>query len=265
MQSSGNLSSNDYQKYWNDALTVVNNTTLYRGYSGYFQKQAAASIDSAQQVTDVLMDTQASRAKAYFFPRAHSGPEDGPDDVIVNILKTVDNAVVRQTLPCRGNDYKEDGTGYGTKDGGTVIRIAMGDITRTKVVEELIRLDKAGCHVDIVHGPTSPEAEALFNGYTAYGGVTRRKLYSELEAPGTTIHTKYLLIEGTYNGKTNQKIVFTGSHTYTHCALIGNDEALLKWDDSVTTDPLSKTVVYDDYRRNFWTQRAAADAQNTLR
>lgn len=63
---------------------------------------------------------------------------------------------------------------------------------------------------------------------------------------GTTrsigIHSKYLLIEGTYLGAANRKLVFTGSHNYTYPNLRSHDETLLKIDDP---------AVHDAFKANF--------------
>lgn len=72
------------------------------------------------------------------------------------------------------------------------------------------------------------------------------------QASGTFSHTKYLLIEGSYKGVKDQKLIFTGSHTYTGMALTSNDEALLKYESA---------PVHDAYVLNFREQRAAADAE----
>ncbi|MFJ7272787.1 phospholipase D-like domain-containing protein [Streptomyces sp. NPDC099050] len=256
VQSSSNMTSNDFNKFWNDALTVTENAELYEGYDAYFQEQVAAQAGFKPRLSDVLMDKQAGRAKAYFFPRATTGPGGGPNDVILNILNTVDNPVPGSQV-CHGND-----AGYGL-EGRTVIRIAMGGFNRPEVAKKLAELDQAGCYVDLVYGSLAGDGEAeaiLKTSKPPYNGVAMHELQATPEGTGTTSHTKYLLIEGTYNGKKNQKIVFTGSHTYTNYALIGNDEALLKWDDS-NSDP-TQTTVFDAYRENFRTQRAVADAQS---
>ncbi|MFI2373378.1 phospholipase D-like domain-containing protein [Streptomyces sp. NPDC018833] len=252
VQSSANMTTWDRQKSWNDALTVADNPVLYGAYAAYFGRQVEAQADPSKQVSDVLMDTQAGRAKAYFFPRATT-------DVIVNILSTVDNPVDGKPA-CHGND-----PGYGTTDGRTVIRVAMHGITRPEVAQKLWELDDAGCYVDIVYrdlDASGTAVEEILNTPTRYGGVALHKLDDAAGGTHTATHTKYLLVEGTYKGLKNQKIVFTGSHTYTKSALVGNDEALLKWDDS--TDSGHPTAsVYDAYRDNFRTQRAVSDAQNT--
>lgn len=83
---------------------------------------------------------------------------------------------------------------------------------------------------------------------TGKGRITLHQLDNDGRG-GTDSHTKYLLIEGTYYGGVNKKIVFTGSHTYTTTALRYNDETLLKYEDG---------SVFDAYVRNFEAQRTAS-------
>ncbi|CAM5342106.1 phospholipase D-like domain-containing protein [Streptomyces aurantiogriseus] len=239
VQSSANMRDWDTKDAWNDAMVVVGNSTLHQAYTDYFEDLKAASSPTTPPVTDYPADTQAGVAKLYLFPRQTTDP-------IVNILNTVDDPVGTHAV-CHGNS-----TGYGTTDGRTVIRVAMHQITRLAVAEKLWELDNAGCYVDIVYSLLdemySGEVVEQLKAPTAYGGIALHRLNDEVD--GTSSHTKYLLVEGTYKGVTDQKIVWTGSHTYTKSALVGNDEALLKYHDS---------TVHDAYRLNFWHQRAEAD------
>lgn len=61
-------------------------------------------------------------------------------------------------------------------------------------------------------------------------------------ATETSSDSRHLLVEGARSGKKNQKLVRTGSHSYTGRALRGHDEAVLEVDDE---------KVYDDFRANF--------------
>ena len=239
VQSSGNLTGHDLGSYWNDAMVVTGNSALHQAYADYFEDLRATGSGETAPVADYPVDTQAGVAKLYLFPRATTDP-------VVNILNTVDDPVGTNAV-CHGNS-----AGFGTSDGRTVIRIAMHHITRLEVAKKLWELDNAGCYVDVVYSLLdemySGEVVAQLAAPTAYGGVARHRLNVDLD--GTSSHTKYLLVEGTYQGAADRKIVWTGSHTYTKSALVGNDEALLKYDDP---------AVHDAYRLNFWHQRAQAD------
>ena len=246
VQGSGNLTGQDTDDWWNDALTVVGNTELFTAYRGYFDDLAAAAAGQIPQVAEYAHDTQAGKAKVYFFPRSGS-------DTVVNILGTV--APVGTPDSCAGNS-----PGVGTADGRTRIRIAQGHITRTDVARKLWELADAGCDIEIVYRsldnwtaddkPLGQVANWLTRPVTGKGRITLHQLDNDKRG-GSDSHTKYLLIEGTYYGGVNKKIVFTGSHTYTTTALRYNDEALLKYEDA---------TVFDAYVQNFEAQRAAAIA-----
>ncbi|MCX4980592.1 phospholipase D-like domain-containing protein [Streptomyces sp. NBC_00572] len=244
VQSSANLTSNDTDDWWNDALTVADNAELFGAYTGYFDDQAAAAIGQTPQVADYAHDTQAGKAKVYFFPRSST-------DTVVNILGTV--APVGTPDSCAGNS-----PGFGTADGRTKIRIAQGHITRTEVARKLWELANAGCDIEVVYRsldnwtagdqPMGQVANWLTRPVTGKGRITLHQLDNDKRG-GSDSHTKYLLVEGTYYGGVDKKIVFTGSHTYTTTALKYNDEALLKYEDA---------TVFDAYVGNFEAQRAAA-------
>ncbi|MFG2415017.1 phospholipase D-like domain-containing protein [Streptomyces goshikiensis] len=247
VQTSANQTTWDREKAWNDALTVAGNEVLHDAYASYFNQLAAAQANPALQVSDLPNDTQAGPAKAYFFPRSA--------DVVLNILNTVDDPVAGQPA-CHGNS-----AGYGTADGRTVIRIAMHQITRPEVAKKLWELDDAGCYVDIVYRKldnTGTQIHDQLAKPTRYGGISLHELNDDTIAGGTATHSKYLLVEGTYKGLPDQKIVFTGSHPYTLSGLSNNDEALLKYDDTPRT-PVTNSPVFDAYRENFWAQRTYAD------
>ncbi|MGW0468368.1 phospholipase D-like domain-containing protein [Streptomyces sp. NPDC003027] len=250
VQSSGNLIEQDRTKLWNDAMTVAGNKELFDAYTAYFADQAGAAAGERPQVDDYPQTTQAGQAKVYFFPRSTT-------DVVVDVLRTVAQPV-GTAAACHGN-----APGVGTSDGRTRIRIAQGHITRPEVAEQLWMLADAGCHVEIVYRkldnwPVDTQKFPLrvadwLARPTAKGRITLHQLHND-ERGGTGTHTKYLLIEGTYLGGANKKIVFTGSHTYTVTALKVNDEAMLKYEDA---------AVFDAYARNFEAQRAAAVAEGT--
>jgi hypothetical protein len=261
VQSSGNLTAWDRQSAWNDAMTVTDNAALHAGYTRYFDLMAAAQAlpDGSGRVDDLAIDVEAPPAKAYFFPRSST-------DVVENVLSMVESPVKNPDGStaeiCHGNT-----SGHGTADGRTVIRIANGHISRPAVAAKLWKLADAGCFVDIVYGKLADYEAAGEHRETAYwltrstakGRISLHRLNNDdvknpadPQVSGTTTHTKYLLIEGSYKGVKDQKLVFTGSHTYTGMALTGNDEALLKYDSP---------TVHDAYLLNFRDQRAAAVAE----
>ncbi|HEX6345164.1 phospholipase D-like domain-containing protein [Umezawaea sp.] len=219
VQQSSNLNSGNYTALWNNAVTTVGNTALYNAYLAYFDDLAAKVKNS-----DYYRTVSAGAVKAYFFPRAGS---DETSDTIYNMLN--------ENVTCEGN------TSTGTETGRTVIRIAMWYFSRDDIARELRDLANEKCWIEVVY----TTLDAGSRGYLT--GNDRIVLHQI--AGAHEVHSKYLLVEGTYAGKKDSKWVMTGSHNYSNAALRENDETLLR---------IESASVHDQYRSNFWALRAAA-------
>jgi phosphatidylserine/phosphatidylglycerophosphate/cardiolipin synthase-like enzyme len=222
VQTSANLTASNTSRYWNNALTLVGNTGLYQAYLGYFG-------DLANQVkTNNYYSVHTSgNARAYFFPRAGSG---AGSDTIYNMLN--------ENVTCEGN------TTVGTATGRTIIRIGMWWLSRDAIAGKLRELADRKCWVDVVYYHLDANTTALLSGHP------RIMLYQINDEPaGQVVHSKYMLIEGTYAGQRDSKWVFTGSHNYSNAGLRENDEALIR---------LRSDAIHDQYRANFRQMRDAA-------
>lgn len=200
VQSSANLTISNGSRYWNNAVTFVENEALYGSYLDYFDDLARNVVDLDYYRTDSL-----GEVKTYFFPRSGS---NSATDTVYNTLGNVD---------CTGN------TTAGTADGRTIIRVAMWYFGRVAVAERLADLGAAGCDVQIVYTDILPAPEAALDGAP---NVSLTQL--DDDGVGDIIHSKYMLIEGTYAGVSDRTVVFTGSPNYSDAALRLNDEAMLR-------------------------------------
>ncbi|KUH40707.1 MULTISPECIES: phospholipase D-like domain-containing protein [Streptomyces] len=231
VQSSSNMSPSAYTRMWNDAFVLPSNPAVYGTYASYFDKLVAMDW-RAWTYTSVAH----SPFKAYFFP--YSGTGNSRD----TIWNTLDNVTCKWT--------------EGTTTRQTKVRVAVLRLTRQGVAEKLTALRRAGCAVDVLYAETDSAAGSgtpgTWEALHASGGPTLRcHNHDEDGNPKTTnsvIHSKYLLIDGKYDGAVN-KLVWTGSHNYSGPALRENDEALLKIDDSAH---------HDAYVANFNAAKAAA-------
>lgn len=188
VQSSANLTEYNAEKFWNNAVTLIN-AKLYDGYVDYFKDLAQDEPDDSYYTT-----VHAGQAKAYYFPRADDG------DTVSNTLNNVD---------------------CGSEDETTTIRVGMWYVNRSAVAEKLAGLADESCEIKIVYTTISDKAESLLD---SASNVAMRALPESQEF---SIHSKYYLIDGTYRD-TARKVVFTGSHNLTNGALHKNDEALLR-------------------------------------
>ncbi|MEV4755967.1 phospholipase D-like domain-containing protein [Micromonospora sp. NPDC049559] len=221
VQSSANLTVSNATKYWNNAVTLVGNTGLYNAYLDYFDDLAAKA-----KTNDYYTTVGSGNAKAYFFPRAGTTADT---DTIYNMLN--------ENVTCEGN------TSTGTETGRTIIRIGMWYFSRDGIARKLRELADQKCWIEVVY--TTLDAGSL----SYLSGHDRIVLY---HIDGDYIvHSKYMLIEGTYAGKKDSKWVVTGSHNYSNAALRENDEAMVR---------VESAAIHDQYRSNFWAMRAAASS-----
>ncbi|MET9860172.1 phospholipase D-like domain-containing protein [Streptomyces smyrnaeus] len=235
VQTSSNLSTGNYTKFWNDAM-VVSQARTYQAYSRYFDEMAAANWRTWRYTR-----AAAGPYTGYFFPRPSGG------DTVRGILDNV---------TCRWKDARGSHR--------TSVRLAMFKLTRQGVADELAALRRQGCAVDIVYAETdskdSTGSPGTWETLHVPGGPAMRCLHYDDDGDPKTarevIHSKTLMISGRYAGAAN-KVVWTGSHNYSGPALTKNDEALMKVDSS---------AVHDAYVRRFravWAAARPGSADNT--
>ncbi|MFG1710464.1 phosphatidylserine/phosphatidylglycerophosphate/cardiolipin synthase family protein [Nonomuraea sp. M3C6] len=215
VQSSANLTDLNSSTYWNNAVVLPGNSALYAAYASYF-----ADLAAERKNLDYWRVTRTSgpdgSVKAHFFPKATGDP-------IITYLDKVS---------CTG---------------GTTIRVGMSewDTYRIAIPQKLRDLAARGCTVRIVYGIMDDEVKRLL---LAQPRVDLRVLGDGNALPGR-VHSKYLLVQGTYGGVRDTRWVFTGSHNYNETSLRRNDETLLRLDNR---------AVYDQYVANFERMRAIA-------
>jgi phosphatidylserine/phosphatidylglycerophosphate/cardiolipin synthase-like enzyme len=237
VQTTSNSTPSAHTKFYNDALQLPNNPMMYEAYADYFTDLIGKDWRNwdYRTVTDGLY-------KAYFFPRSGTVNET---DTMYSVLNNVQ---------C---NYK-DANGVARH---TNVRASIFKITRQQIADKLVSLKKAGCTVSIVYAETDSAksqggSPGTWETLHKSGGPTVRCFNDDRDPlhPGTKlvtpyiIHSKYLLIDGMYDGKPN-KLSFTGSQNYTAPALRENDEAIVKVDDD---------SVHDVYRGHFDRVRAVA-------
>ncbi|MEV6153273.1 phospholipase D-like domain-containing protein [Nonomuraea sp. NPDC052129] len=215
VQSSANLTDLNSATYWNNAVVLPRDKKLYRAYDSYFQDLAAE-----RKNPDYYRSTTTRSGQAWFFPRA--GMDATTDTVAEHLAK------VRCTP-------------------GTQIRVGMSewDTYRIAIPEKLRDLAAQGCSVKIVYGIMADEVKQLL---LAEPRIELRTLGTGDALPGR-IHSKYLLIEGSFEGHAHARVVLTGSHNYIESSLRRNDETLLRLDDQ---------AMYRQYVANFERLRAVA-------
>ncbi|MER7763362.1 phospholipase D-like domain-containing protein [Streptomyces sp. NPDC097619] len=238
-QTTGNLTASQQTNYHNSAV-VLPDADLYRHYRDRWERLSVHGRPEGSGLRSDYVEAPSTTGpyRVAFFPRAETDGTawhaDPATDTVVQILRNVGCA-----RPA------------GTHD--TRIRIAMFAFTRPQVADELVRLRKAGCQVYVYVNDVAtsdapgPALSDAVKSILLTGKFNQLRLCKAPALPGLAltevgVHTKDLLIEGTYGGDTDASVVFTGSHNYTFPNLRGNDEALLK---------ISDPAVYAKFEHNF--------------
>lgn len=236
---------NDGIFMWNSGYTAANDAPLYDWFANkYFRDLAADHPTNDDYYADRRLPAEIGNYQVYHAPRK-SG------NTVLDILDKIN---------C--HDNTTGGTNPGNR---TIVRVAVWAISGNelsdpgvKIAKRLWELDNEGCYVDIVadridaaaNGPlrtllAKPERTEIGKQQN-YHGPEVREFYSDNNR-GT--HQKNLLIEGNYEGRPNQKIVFTGSVNFTYRSVRVNDETWLQINDA---------GVHDRFADNFAEVRKAA-------
>jgi hypothetical protein len=204
----------------NNAVKIVGDAGVYGALNRYFSDLAAGSAGARQP--NYFRSVDSGRYTITMFPAA-SGRNP--------VLSMLDR------VSCVG---------------GTRITIAMSLFNAADIARKLWQLDDAGCRVRLMYSNVDthvadrvwPELtrpggrfggiELFYSGYnyTTYDGTVRL----------ATAHHKFVLIDGTYDGRAGQKIAVTGSLTWTWNSVRNNDELML-----TIRDP----GVYDEFAARF--------------
>jgi phosphatidylserine/phosphatidylglycerophosphate/cardiolipin synthase-like enzyme len=226
-------------RFWNSALQIWGDKTLYRGYRSYARRLLAC----APQCTGLpdprgFSSDPATGAHVALFPRT------GTTDPVVNEL----------------DDLKQCARGGG-------IDIAMNDWrlgTRgMTILDRLETLAKRGCQVRIVvQGDRSNGIASVLPGTAlAHNShcTTHRGLSPDVGKLVPIVHSKYLLMHGTFRGVPDSTVVSTGSERFNNESLLMDDETWLTLVGSPHRNRVNSTV-WAAYEANFdemWTATPA--------
>lgn len=208
---------------WNSFYTTVGNTGLYDFYLKFFSQ---ARLD--RNYSPSYMTKTSGIYTAYVFPKPYSTkPSSDP------IWRELNN------VKCSGATR---GTGF---NGKTLIRVSMyhwSGMRGNWLAQKLWSLDNQGCKVQVLFNTNamSKTVNTKLKKTTKFGGIELRKAnYPN----GIYNHNKDLLISGNHRGKTNSRVIMTGSQNWTDGGLFKSDELVLKIN--------SAGGAYDAYNGNF--------------
>jgi PLD-like domain len=237
--SSANLSFNQIEEGANNAYTIAGNAGMYAAFNRYFDDMAAGS---------------AGRRQPNYYRSVTSGPYS------VNFLPAA---------PGRRNPVL-DLLDRISCTGGTQVTIAMYRLFRADVARRVWQLDDAGCVVRLLYteidaigvmpvpGSTPRGSHPAWSELTRpgghHGGISMREsTYHYTDYAGKVhwaySHQKYVLVDGTFDGRAHQKVLITGSVNWTWSGAYTNDEVMLVAHDAAG---------YASYMRNFDAMVAAS-------
>jgi hypothetical protein len=239
---------------WNSGYTAANDGPLYSWFADtYFENLSAPAPQNLEYYEQAGLPREIGAYQVHHSPRA-SG------NTALDVLDRV--------------DCNNEGTG-GTNPGNrTIVRVGMWAITATggignAIADRLWELDNEGCYVDVVadvisydkddptaYGPLRtllkrPEPTAAGGGLNYHGPEVRE--FNGDQPHG--LHQKNLMIDGRFDDRNDQKVVFTGSYNFTQSSAgdssshTVNDETWLQINDA---------GVHDRFVENFQQVRYAA-------
>ncbi|WP_460406183.1 phospholipase D-like domain-containing protein [Actinophytocola sediminis] len=225
---------------WNSAYTVADEPRVYDHYREYFGDLIANK--KQDDYYNVLSTDPLGKYRVYHSPRVKG-------NTLYDILDRVDCTKASDT----------GGTNPGHRP---IVRVAVWnasgdkwDSTGTYLTRKLKHMDDQGCYVDFVvddigrgaGGHDGPLEALLRKPKSEHHGPEVREFYAESSKGG--LHSKDILIDGYFDDKPNQKVVFTGTFNFTWKSVRVNDETQLQINDA---------AVHDAYRDYFFEVRDAA-------
>ncbi|MFF4233165.1 phosphatidylserine/phosphatidylglycerophosphate/cardiolipin synthase family protein [Streptomyces sp. NPDC001820] len=215
VQASANMTGLQRTELFNNAVTIVD-SGLYGIYQAYFADLLKYGTSSG--LSHYYQTPSSGPYKTYFFPRKETAGTQFDGDAATDTVK-----LILDKVNCAG---------------GTEVRMAANLFYRKEVATELVSLVNAGCSVTLAHDGNPGTADTPGSLGKTVEGIISGKLTKRVECwenspSGAKIglHSKYLMVSGTYDGVAGKKLVWTGSHNYSYQALRSNDETLLKIDN----------------------------------
>lgn len=221
-ETSSNLRAKEDENYLGDgaklqdAVIFQSAYMLKDGFKKYFSKIEEDNFEYFDCKTHIDNDLGKYYVKSYFFPKM-----EGFDPVIKAIELIGKNSTLR--IAC-GKWHSPQG------------------LDRSKAIVKALKvfLNEETNTLELIF-PTKSDRRICNN----LAGLSTLKGKVNIKMTRANLHSKYMMIEGQYNGVANRYIVFSGSHNFTIDALKENAEHWTKFQ----TDSLSS--LYTSYLENF--------------
>ena len=242
---------------WNSGYTAADDEPLYKWFAGtYLNDLAEGKEDHDYYGHHDKLKKPIGNYRVFHSPRAKG----------ITALTDALNKV-----KCDGSD--SGGTNPGHR---TIVRVAMWTISDTggigvEIAKKLWALDNAGCYVDVVATDIGTKSkftalrtllqkpERANSDHVNYHGPEVREFNS---AQKLGLHEKNLMIDGTFDGDPNRKVVFTGSYNFTQSSAANPNDGDDDKDEITVNDEtwlqINDAGVHDRFVDNFFDVRNAA-------
>jgi len=228
MVSSANIFTGNTYKSWNNLHTIVGDATVYNSLTHYFKHLIRDKTN-----LNYYRTASSGKYKLYMFPRAPR-----------RAVNTVLQLDVLNHVRCSGV-----ARGYG-RDGRTVIRIAIWgwSSARLNLAKQLWRLHHQGCRVEVILNRATAHQKilsALLKRSPKQGRMPVFDAWQDTNKNGKAdlyVHHKVMTINGHWFGRSNTKVVYTGSQNYTNPGTRLNDELVLRIRDGATLNAYDRNL-----------------------
>jgi phosphatidylserine/phosphatidylglycerophosphate/cardiolipin synthase-like enzyme len=201
MNSSANPAETGVSKSWNNTYTTVGDKTIYDANVDNFNDMLPDKTN-----TDYYHTVDSPPLKEYFFPRAGSTKKS---DTIYNILNDVGCSKTGPTSTVRLTTY-------------------FWTSARLYLAEKLSALKEAGCKVEVIYPDGSGSQDTIYSAITSELRSSAIDTWNTRPNKGLYVHNKVILIDGTYQGLANQKLVYATSQNLTLTSLRESNEVMLR-------------------------------------
>lgn len=183
----------------NNLVVIRGDQSLYEAFGSYWEDLARQRRDDSYYR---IIEGDAG-TRLFLYPRAPEASQGEPaaTDTIQRLL--------HDNVDCSAGARVEIAMAYWTS-------------SRPALVDELIRLENAGCQIDLVVDPARVADDVEGALVDAFAPDHLRFLAG--------VHHKFILVDGSYAGS-NQRLLWTGTQDFTLAALRDNDETILRVDD----------------------------------
>lgn len=225
MVSSANLNKGGALLGYNDLFTMVGVPKTYEMYKMVHDEMARDKVDG-----DPYVVLREGRFESQVFPKRGAKRSTDPTFRALRRVK------------CHG------AAGGAGRNGRTVIRVAMfhwGGDRGEYLAKKILSLHRDGCIVSVIYGAPSKIVSQMLRNSAYAGGIELYDSRVDRNEDGEVdlrVHSKYLLINGNYDGDSSSWQVFAGSQNWTKGSLTGGDENTLQ---------ISSRPAYASYSKNF--------------